>query len=86
MLAEDVDPLAAEIAAFEKLRPTLEPSCNGQWVVFHGGRHVGTHRSFEDAADASVRQFGRGPYLIREVGSSQTTPLPASLWEEPNGS
>ncbi len=86
MLPEDVDPLAAEIEAFERLRPTLEPSCSGQWVVFHDGRHVGTYGSFEDAADASVRQFGHGPYLIREVGSSQATSLPASLWEEPNGS
>ena len=86
MLPEDVDPLATEIEAFEKLRPILEPSRSGQWVVFHNGRHVGTYRSFEDAADASVRQFGRGPYLIREVGSTQATSLPASLWEAPNDS
>ncbi len=86
MLPEDIDPLAAEIAAFEKLRPTLEPACSGQWVVFHDGSHVGTYSSFEDAAEASVRQFGRGPYLIREVGGSPATSLPASLWEEPSGS
>jgi hypothetical protein len=70
--------LAKEIAAFNVVRADLERQHNGKWVVFHDEALAGVYDSFEAAAEAAVRQFGRGPYLIRQVGSSEIV-LPASI-------
>ena len=61
--------LSKEIAAYERIRDALETDHFGRWVVFHDGRLVNTYESFEQAAEDAVRQFGRGPYLIRQVGA-----------------
>jgi hypothetical protein len=39
---------------------------------------IGTYETFDQAARDAVRRFGRGPYLIRQVGSSPIT-LPESV-------
>ncbi len=64
------------------MRGILETDYFGKWVVFHGGKHVGTYESFEAAAEDAVRQFGRGPYLIRQVGAGPVV-LPASVLYRP---
>ena len=74
--------LAEEISAYEGMRRTLEIDHFGKWVVVYGGKLVGTYDSFEEAADHAVRSFGRGPYLIREVGAPPST-LPASVLYHP---
>ena len=70
--------LDTEIAAYERLRPDLEAHSMGKWVLVHDGALVGTYGSFDDAAKDAVSKFGRGPYLIRQVGASAVT-LPASV-------
>ena len=67
-----------EIAAYEGMQQDLETSDIGKWVLIHDQKLVGTFDSFEDAAQEAVRQFGRGPYLIRQVGVSSVT-LPAAV-------
>ena len=70
--------LAQEIALFEKLRRELEAKEMGKWALIRDDALVGTFQEFEEAADEAVRRFGRGPYLIREIGSPDVT-LPASV-------
>jgi len=70
--------LENEIAAFNAVRADLERQHNGKWVVFHGEALAGVYDSFEVAAEAAVQEFGRGPYLIRQVGSVEIV-LPASI-------
>ena len=70
--------LSEEIAAYEALRVELEADCFGEWVVFHDEQLIGTYSAFQAAADDAVRRFGRGPYLIRQVGAPPLT-LPASV-------
>ena len=70
--------LKKEIAAYDRMRDDLEIEHFGEWVVFHDEALCGTFDEFEDAADAAVRKFGYGPYLIRCVGESPLT-LPASV-------
>lgn len=70
--------LAQERKLFEKLRPELEARAKGQWALIRGSELIGTFPSFEDAAAEAVRRFGRGPYLIREVGAADVT-FPASV-------
>jgi hypothetical protein len=70
--------LATERKLFEKLRRDLEASAKGQWVLIRDSELIGTFPSFEAAAGEAVRRFGRGPYLIREIGAADVT-LPASV-------
>jgi hypothetical protein len=67
-----------EIAAFEGMRAGLEARHMGEWVLIFGEQLVGTFPAFEEAAQTAVEKFGRGPYLIRQVGAPPVI-LPASV-------
>ncbi len=58
-----------ELAAYDQMRPDLEAHHMGEWVLVRGSELVSTYSSFEDAAKDAVTRFGRGPYLIRQVGA-----------------
>lgn len=70
--------LSNEINAYEEMRDFLETDHFGEWVVVFDEKLAGTYGSFEAAAEDAVRKFGRGPYLIRQVGAAPIT-LPASV-------
>jgi hypothetical protein len=70
--------LNTEIRAFERMRPMLEAQHMGRWVVIHDGELIGDFGDFEEAADHALKAFGRGPYLIRQVGA-QPSILPVSV-------
>ena len=72
------DVLDREIAAFNAMRDDLERDHLYEWVVFHDEQLINTYEDFQDAAAEAVRRFGRGPYLIRQVGAPPLT-LPASV-------
>lgn len=74
--------LNAQIEAFDQMRDMLEMDYLGKWVIFHDEILEGVHDSFQDAAEDAVRRFGRGPYLIRQVGATPK-PLPASVLYRP---
>jgi hypothetical protein len=67
-----------EIAVFDRLRQTLESEHMGKWVLIHDGEVIAFYESSEDAANDAVRRFGRGPYLIRQIGAPPMS-LPASV-------
>ena len=60
--------LDVEIATYNRMREDLEANHRWEWVVIHGEELVGIFDDFQVAADTAVRRFGRGPYLIRQVG------------------
>ena len=66
------------IAAFEKMLEDLQRNHMGKWVLFHENKLEGIYDSFEKAAMDATARFGRGPFLIRQVGAVQIT-LPASV-------
>jgi hypothetical protein len=74
--------LRAEIAAYEAMRADLESSHLGKWVIVHDEKLVGIYDSFEQAALDAVSKFGRGPYLIRQIGAPPVS-LPASVLYHP---
>ena len=74
--------LSNEIAAYEGMRDVLEVDHFGEWVVVHNGQLIGTYDDFQAAAQEAVLRFGRGPYLIRQVGASPMK-LPASVLYKP---
>ena len=68
----------SEIQAYEAMSRELEQKHMGKWVLVHDGKLVAVFDSFELAAEDAVQRFGRGPYLIRQVGAPPIT-LPASV-------
>ena len=73
-----MDALDRQIAAYDAQREQLERDYHGRWVVFHDESLVGDYVSYEDAITTAMRKFGRGPYLIRQVGAPPLR-LPASV-------
>ena len=71
--------LSDEIIAYEKMQDSLETDYFGKWVVIHNEKLHGTYETFENAAVDAVRNYGRGPYLIRQVGAAPVTPLPVFI-------
>jgi hypothetical protein len=67
-----------ELAAYEGMREELEIRHMGKWVLIHDLTLVSMFDSFEEAAETAVRDFGRGPYLIRQIGAPPVS-LPASV-------
>lgn len=67
-----------DIAAYEQIRQELEAQHTGKWVLLHDRHLIGQYDSFESVAEDAVRRFGRGPYLIRQIGAPPVT-LPASV-------
>lgn len=61
--------LKIEIEAYERMRNDLEAEHLGEWAVVRDENLVGTYETFEKAAETAVERFGRGPYLIRQVGA-----------------
>jgi hypothetical protein len=74
--------LKDDIAAFDAMRSDLETKYLGKWVLVHDRELIGTFDLFEIAASEAVRRFGRGPYLIRQVGAFCVM-LPASVLYHP---
>jgi hypothetical protein len=67
-----------EIAAYETMRAELENQHMGEWIIISGEKLIGVFPSFDEAARDAVQKFGRGPYLIRQVGAPPIT-MPASV-------
>ena len=70
--------LSEEIAAYEAMRVELEADYFGKWVLFHDEQLIKSFNTFEAAANEAVALFGRGPFLIRQVGEPPLR-LPASV-------
>ena len=70
--------LDREIAAYETMRADLENRHMGEWVLVFKENLIGVYPSFDGAAQVAVQAFGRGPYLIRQIGAPPFT-MPASV-------
>lgn len=71
-------PLRSELEAFEQRRQELEKTYPLKFVVFKGAELIGAWDTLDAAAAEAAVRFGRGPYLIRQVGAPRAT-LPASV-------
>ncbi len=75
--------LDRDIAAYNAMRGELEEKYPRRWVLFHDEKLVADYDTFAAAAQDAIRRFGRGPYLLRQVGAEQPT-LPASVLYQPH--
>jgi hypothetical protein len=76
--------LESEIEAYEAMQQDLEAKHTGKWVLVKDRKLIDLYESFETAAQNAVRLYGRGPYLIRQVGAPPVI-LPASLMYQMSG-
>jgi hypothetical protein len=74
--------LSEEISAYRAMQGDLEAKYLGRWALVHDRQLIETFDCFENAAELAVRRFGRGPYLIRQVGAPPIT-LPVSVLYNP---
>jgi len=70
------------IVAYDAIRQELEARHMGEWALLHELELIGVYDSFEQAAEQAVQQFGKGPYLIRQIGAPPLV-LPASVMYRP---
>ena len=68
--------LDENIVAYDTMRDCLETNHFGQWVIFYDEEFVGSYDEFEDAGYEAMKRFGRGPYLIRQVGIKRIIRMP----------
>ena len=71
-----------DISAYEKIQAEMEEKHMGKWVLFHDEALIAVYDSFESAAQDAVARYGRGPFMIRQVGVSSVS-LPASVMYRP---
>jgi hypothetical protein len=74
--------LRDEIAAYDEIRADLEASSLGKWALVHDRQLIDIYDTFEMAARVAVQRFGRGPYLIRQIGAPPIV-LSASVLYQP---
>ena len=65
-----VQKLDAEIAAFERIHPTLKETYLNQFVAVHEGQVVDSDLDFEPVLLRVQERYGDLPVLIRRVGES----------------
>lgn len=70
--------LDREYAVFNDMKEQLEQEHHLEWALIHEDEFVGAFKDFESAAVEAIRRFGRGPYLITQVGRPPFR-LPASI-------
>ncbi len=71
--------LVREYAVYEDKRAELEAEFMGKWVVICGDDFLEVYETFQVAADQAAQKFGRGPYLIEEIGRDHAARLPTSV-------
>ena len=64
-----MEALDQEIKAFEAMKAELERGHLGEWALVYGDELIGTFDTFEEAGVVAGQRFGRGPYLIRQIGA-----------------
>jgi hypothetical protein len=74
--------LETEITTYESMREGLEAEHMGKWALLHDHDLIGLYDTFDAVAREAVKRFGRGPYLIRQIGARPAT-LPASVMFQP---
>lgn len=82
-MSNDRFSLEANIQAFNARENELKIAFPDKYLVFCDGQLQDSFDTFDEAAHFAVDKFQDGPYLIRQVGLSETIPMPASVAWQP---
>lgn len=75
--------LKENIEAYEKAITDMERHYMGKVVVFYDGKFVNSFDNFNNAGEYATKEYGKGPYLIRQVGAPTAYRMPASIAYRP---
>ena len=78
-----VKTLDENIQVFMSMSEKLEADYPNKVVLFYDGKFRGSYDDINNAAIDAVKNFGKGPYLIRQVGAPTEMPMPASIAYKP---
>jgi len=70
-------PLAEEIEIYRKYIDGWIKEHLNEWVVVRLPEKIDFFKSFDDAAEFAINNYGRGPYLIRRIGEPEEIVLSA---------
>ena len=71
------------IKTFINMSDQLNQHHAGKFVLIYNSNFIASYDNFDNAAREAIKQFGRGPYLIRQVGAPTEMPMPASVAYRP---
>lgn len=60
------EPLAKELATFERLKTELLKDA-GKFAVVHGDELAGVFDTYADALKAGYEKFGLSPFLVKQI-------------------
>lgn len=66
-----VDPLATEIAAYNRLLPSLLAD-EGKFVLIAGDKKIDVFTSYEDALKAGYQHVGLEPFLVKRISGAES--------------
>lgn len=78
-MSDKEDALEKNLEAFRREMSEMERHHMDKWVIFHEGRFVDAFDTLDNAAHEAVKRYGRGPYLIKQVGGPDKMSMPASV-------
>jgi hypothetical protein len=61
------DPLAKELATYERCKEDLLRDHEGKFVLIHGDDVAGAWDTYQDALGAGYREYGLEPFLVKQV-------------------
>ena len=70
---ENTDKLVLETDLYKQREDEFVREHNMEWVVIHKKEIAGFYRDFQEAAANAIQRFGRGPYLIKQIGAPEAT-------------
>ena len=62
--------LSKEIAAYEKLLPSLLKD-SGKFALISGGELTGIYAAYEDALKIGYEKYGMKPFLVRKIAQTE---------------
>lgn len=76
-----IESLDRDIESFKAMKKELLNHHAGKFVIIYNSKLQGSYDTFDAAAEEALRQFGKGPYLIRQVtnGDDETINISASV-------
>lgn len=74
----DMTSIDKDIKFYNSIRNELEKTSTNKWCLIHDEKLIDVYEDFETAAQQAVTRFGKGPYLIRQIGAPPMI-LPASV-------
>jgi hypothetical protein len=61
------EPLATELATYERHKDKLVAADEGRFVLIHGEEIAGVWDTYKDALEAGYKQFGLDPFLVKQI-------------------